>query len=66
MIRIIVQAILSAAGVIAALFLSPDDIGFPVVQGVVALLGIVVAAVLTWYGGTIIAWLRNRPGSGKE
>ncbi|WP_454855110.1 hypothetical protein [Rhizobium binxianense] len=49
MIRIVVQAILSAAGVIVALFVSERDAGFPVYQMVVSLLMIVVAALLVWY-----------------
>ncbi len=60
MIRVIAQAILSAAGVIAALFVPRDDIGFPIAQAVVALIGIVAAAVLSWYGSRILTWLRRR------
>jgi hypothetical protein len=49
MVRIVAQAILSAAGVIVAFFVSENDIGYPIYQMIVSLLLIVVAALLVWY-----------------
>ncbi|MBN9047406.1 MAG: hypothetical protein J0H18_17330 [Rhizobiales bacterium] len=49
MVRIIAQAILSAAGVIVAFFVSRDEANYPVYQMVVSLLMLIVAAVLVWY-----------------
>ncbi|MFN3320059.1 MAG: hypothetical protein ACK43M_15025 [Allorhizobium sp.] len=49
MVRIIAQAILSAAGVIVALFIPKDEIGYPIYQLIVSLLMIVAAAIIVWY-----------------
>lgn len=66
MIRILAQAILSAAGVIAALFVPAGELGYPIVQAVVALIGIVIAAVLSWYGDRLLRWMRRRKGDGRS
>ena len=50
MVRILAQVILSAAGVIVAIFVSRDEVGFPVYQLVVSLLLIAVSGVIVWYG----------------
>ncbi|WP_164865575.1 hypothetical protein [Agrobacterium sp. CNPSo 2736] len=55
MIRIIAQAILSAAGVIVAFFIPKDDFSYPIYQLVVSLLMIALAAVLVWYGPRLIS-----------
>ncbi|MFB9947945.1 hypothetical protein ACFFP0_03745 [Rhizobium puerariae] len=49
MLRILAQAILSAAGVIVAFFVSEGDVSYPVYQMVVSLVLIVIAALLVWY-----------------
>ncbi|TCO07375.1 hypothetical protein EV666_1331 [Camelimonas lactis] len=49
MVRILAQAILSAAGVVVALFVSRDAVGFPVYQMVGALFLIAALAVIVWY-----------------
>lgn len=49
MLRIISQAILSAAGVIGAFFVARDTAGFAVYQMVISLVLIVIAAVVVWY-----------------
>lgn len=46
MVRVVAQAILSAAGVVVAFFVSEDTIAYGVYQLVVSLIMIALAAVL--------------------
>lgn len=48
MIRIIAQTILSAAGVIVALFVSRDEANFPLLQMALSMVGLLVAALIIW------------------
>ncbi|KAB2761292.1 hypothetical protein F9K97_21605 [Brucella anthropi] len=54
MVRILAQAILSAAGVVVALFVSRDAVGFPVYEMVGTLLLIAALAVIVWYGPRVV------------
>lgn len=49
MIRAIAQAILSAAGVVAAHFLSPDEPDFPLIQLSISLVWLMVSALVIWW-----------------
>ena len=54
MVRILAQAILSAAGVVVALFVSRDAVGFPDYEMVGTLLLIAALAVIVWYGPRVV------------
>jgi len=60
MLRILAQAILSAAGVVAAFFVTREDAAFPIYQLAVTLVAIALVAVVVWYGPLL--WRRLRSG----
>lgn len=54
MIGILAHAILSAAGVVATIFVSRDAVGFPVYEMVVSLYLIAALAVIVWFGPLVL------------